>query len=191
LDEVNLLEELRTTSYVQRLFLDLSFIQDQALVKKESEPLYFRGASGGNPTRLYDFVMPVSNTGIVFVAALPGVMTAEGPKFNLNVRIPALRRAASTLAHWGMIRGGIITFMREALYMDEQALAAKLGSSEAQVILWETDQEAMPRTFFDILAALACQADERSYATNLQLQPPDLHNRTYRLHMETQRFHMP
>jgi hypothetical protein len=133
----------------------------------------------GGVSGTFEMVVPVGNTGITFMARVPGIQTRTGVTFTPRVNRAVLLRAASTLAHWGMRDGGIIAFMREALSMLPEDMGALCGVSEAVVAQWESDQVEMPRLMFDTLAEYVCRTDQRSYGQGFQLIPPDLKSRGY------------
>lgn len=178
-DQIDLSDTTTRISDSIRDFSDFASAEDLLTVSVDDQTDRLQGEPGN-----FDFYMPVCNGDhIVFVATLPGVMTKNGVRFTNRVRYAALRRAASTLAHWGVRNGCIIEFMRKAIPFLQEELAALLGVSEATVQAWESDQLEMPRLMFDSLAACVCAIDERSYGANFEIiEPPsDEQVRVYRI----------
>jgi len=159
-----------------RQYQDAMMVSERTLIEVSDETDRLVGTEGFD-----DVYMPVGDTGIVFVANIPAIMTKKGVKFRSRTYRAALLRAASTLAHWGMRDGAIIAFMRTAANLNQQVLAAQCGVSEAVVQDWETDVSEMPRLSFDTLAALVCTLDQRNYGQGFQLVPPDGDTRLYRI----------
>lgn len=170
---------VQLSTWYQRELSDSIFVASQALtVEVDDQTDRLVGTPG-----FFDADIPVCNGDIVFIATLPGVLTKTGVKFTSRVWYAALRRAASTLAHWGMRDGCIIEFMRKAIPMLQEDLAAKLSVSEAVVQAWEANQLEMPRLSFDILAAYVCEIDDRSFGQGFELvrPPSDEQLRHYRI----------
>lgn len=149
---------------------------DEVVVQVSDETDRLVGVAGN-----FDMYLPVGETGIVFVAFVPGVDTKRGIRHVSRVRRAVMLRAASTLAHWGVQNGDVIEFMREAAYLDRQVLAAMLGISEAQVERFETDVEEMPRLMFEALSVYVTGLDQRGPGTGFVLHPPEDRYRPVRI----------
>ncbi len=123
---------------------------------------------------LYDFRMPVGSTGIVFVAALSGVLREYGPEFSALVQQAAMRRAGSTLAWWGIIQGDTFAFLRQAAQLSQDDLADQLGVPVATLQAWEAGTVPIPREYWDSLATQVCALDGRSPPAGPALPVPPL-----------------
>jgi len=120
---------------------------------------------------LYDLFMPVGVTGLVFVAAVPGTLFGDGPRFTDLVRRAANLRAASTLVQMGLIRGESMTFVREALCLSLQELAEQHGVAVSTVVDWENNTTQFPFTVWAGLSQRACVADGRAMPVHHALCP--------------------
>jgi hypothetical protein len=110
---------------------------------------------------LFDYLMPVGSTGIVFVAAVPGRLYKQGPTFREPVRDAANLRAASTLVQMGLMRGAAVAFLRNALKLTQQELADALGVLLADVQAWESDAVEIPRLYWNDIGNRVMRADGR------------------------------
>ncbi len=120
---------------------------------------------------LFDLLMPVANTGLVFTAAVPGLLSLYGPVFTELVRRAANLRAATTLVHMGLVRGESVEFIREALGLTPQQLAAISGVDLLDVSNWEANTVVVPIHVWGDLAARACLADGRTMPLHHALCP--------------------
>ena len=120
---------------------------------------------------LFDLLMPVGNTGLIFKAAVPGVLQRWGVKFSSEVGRAANLRAATTLIHMGLIRGESLVFIREALWLSPQELADSLGVVLSSVAAWESNAAVVPLHAWENLALLACFADGRTLPNHHALCP--------------------
>lgn len=120
---------------------------------------------------LFDFLMPVGATGLVFVAAVPGTLTAAGPRFTELVQHVANLRAATTLVQMGLIRGESFAFIREALQTSIQELAESSGVDASTVVGWETNASSVPFNAWAAIATRACLADGRAMPSHHALSP--------------------
>jgi hypothetical protein len=120
---------------------------------------------------LFDYLMPVGATGIVFVAAVPGRLYEWGPTFTDEVKQASNLRAASTLAHMGLIRGETFAFLREALQLSQADIAALFGVSEATVQGWEDNTIPIPTNAWGCTQSRVCIADGRQFLTQYALEP--------------------
>lgn len=111
---------------------------------------------------LFDLYMSVGNTGLVFMAAVPGVLFVEGPQFTEPVRRSAELRAATTLVQMGLIRGESFAFIREALRLTQQETADSIGVGAPTLIGWEQNMVGVPINAWTALAQRACLADGRA-----------------------------
>lgn len=110
---------------------------------------------------LFDYIMRVGNTGIVFVAAVPGILYLHGPTFTDAVKQASNLRAASTLVQMGLIRGEAVAFLRNALGLTQTELADELGVLLGDVQAWETNTVEIPRLHWNKLADSVMKADGR------------------------------
>lgn len=110
---------------------------------------------------LFDFLMPVGNTGIVFTAAVPGRLYKWGPTFTDTVKAVSRLRAASTLAQMGLVNGATVAFLRVALQLTQAELATSLGVALADVQDWETNVSEIPRLMWDEISRRVGVADGR------------------------------
>lgn len=120
---------------------------------------------------LFDLYMPVGSTGLIFVAAVPGILRWDGPEFTEVVQRAANLRAASTLVQMGLIRGESFAFLREALRLHLQDLADGLGTTAAKIVDWESNVAALPFNVWTWLAQQACIADGRAMPGHHALCP--------------------
>jgi hypothetical protein len=120
---------------------------------------------------LFDLLMPVGNTGLIFTAAVPGRLYEWGPTFTPLVTKAANLRAASTLVQMGLIRGESVAFMRAALGFTQADLAALYGVPLSTVIGWEDNTLPIPRGTWQCLAFRVCTADGRSLPVDTALTP--------------------
>ncbi len=131
--------------------------------------------------RLLDFMMPVGQTGIMFVAGLSGVLTAHGPVFDPLAIAWAYRRAASQIAYMALIDGQTFAFMREAIPLTQAAAAALLGVDFSDLVSWEDRTVPTPPLVWLNLAKEVCVLDHRGPPTTLPFGKPDLRARTIRV----------
>lgn len=119
---------------------------------------------------LFDLYMPVGDTGIVFVAAVPGTLLRDGPVFTEIVRRASYLRAATTLVQMGLIGGASLTFTREALGVSYDDLAELHGVPVLTVFGWENGA-AVPYLVWSGIAQVACRADGRAMPNHHALCP--------------------
>src|ERR1700758_4011822 len=98
---------------------------------------------------LFDFLMEVGNTGLVFTAAVPGRLYESGPVFSAIVQKYSRLRAASTLVHMGWARGESFTFLRVALEWTISQVATLYGVSDVTVMEWEANLIPIPITVWN------------------------------------------
>jgi len=124
---------------------------------------------------LFDLLMPVGATGLIFVAAVPGRLYEWGPTFSDPVQKAANLRAASTLVQMGLIRGESFAFLREALRLTQAEVAAMYGVPLLTVQGWENNTIEIPRNTWGCLALRVCVADGRAmlaeYALVMNFRP--------------------
>jgi len=120
---------------------------------------------------LFDIIMPVGNTGIVFVAAVPGTLYLQGPTFTPEVQQAAKLSAASTLAHMGLIRGETLTFLREALQLSQADYATLMGVPLATVQGWENNTIPIPVNAWGCTQSRVCIAAGKRFLTEYALEP--------------------
>jgi len=113
---------------------------------------------------LYDFTMPVGNTGIVFIAALQGILRENGVDFTLLAQQAAYRRAASTLAQWGVISSDTFAFLAQGANLSASDLAFRYSVSVPTAQGWLDGQIPVPTAVWRCLAAFVCYLDGRSLA---------------------------
>lgn len=129
---------------------------------------------------LFDFLMPVGSTGIIFVAALRGILQVQGPVFSEADKAAARIRAASTLVHWGIVNGDTFAFIREAIPYTQQEAADRLGVPLLQVQDWESGVEPVPRLVWNTLAEEVVRLDGRHLPPELAC-PPNFRGRRIRV----------
>ncbi len=129
---------------------------------------------------LYDYYMPVGNTGIVFVAALQGRLQAWGPVFSQPLRQAANLRAASTLAQWGLVSGDTFAFMRSAVGLTQADVATLYGVPLLTVMNWENNVVPVPRSIWLCMSYRVCLQDGRSPVDDLAI-PQDFRPRRIRV----------
>lgn len=120
---------------------------------------------------LFDYLMPVGSLGIVFVAAVPGVLYPWGITFTEAVKQAADLRAASTLAHWGLIRGETFAFLRNALRLSQSDIATMFGVPLATVQGWENNSIPIPMNAWGCTQSRVCIADGRVFLSNYAMEP--------------------
>lgn len=115
---------------------------------------------------LFDYLMPVGTTGVVFVAAMPGRLYPWGPTFSAEVQRASNLSAASTLVQMGWISAQPLAFLRNALQMSQTDVATLEGVLLATVQGWEDGSVPVPRLVWRDLANRVMQQSGRS-------MPPD------------------
>lgn len=118
-----------------------------------------------------DYTFTVS--GIGFVANLPGGWGRNGFEFSLRGIEVAHLRAASTLAHWGVAGGQVVSFMREAANLSVSALATLCAVAVEEVQSWEADQTQITYAAYVTLAVLVCKLDQRDAPEEFSLSPSE------------------
>ena len=111
---------------------------------------------------LFDLRMPVGDTGIVFIAAVPGILYTSGPQFTEPVQRAADLRASTTLIHMGLVRGESLAFIRQGLRLSQQEVADLCGVTSPDVVGWENNTMVVPLTVWNAISQRACIADGRS-----------------------------
>lgn len=151
---------------------------DFPIVELENDSPQGIGKSG-----LFDFSMPVGNTGIVFVAALQGILYAWGPQFSDLAKQAAYRRAASTLAQWGIVSNDTFAFIALGVPMDAQGIATRYGVPLATAQGWLNGTIPVPAQVWQCFAHLVCATDQRNFLPNppSPVPPPSLRPRTIRV----------
>lgn len=120
---------------------------------------------------LFDYLMPVGNTGIVFVAAVQGILYQWGPQFTDAVKQAANLRAASTLVQMGLIRGETFAFLRNALQLTQNDVALMYAVPLATVQGWENNTIIIPTGIWGDLSCRVANADNRGALTEYSLTP--------------------
>jgi len=120
---------------------------------------------------LFDLLMPVGATGLVFTAAMPGRLYEWGPSFTDEVHRVSNLRAATTLIQMGLIRGESVVFIREALRMSQQDMAILYGVTLETVIGWEDNSIPVPLNVWTCLSYRACLGDGRTLPADRALCP--------------------
>lgn len=136
---------------------------------------------------LVDFEMPVGQTGIIFVAALEATMMSWGPVFSTIATQAAYRRAASTLAHTGLVSGATFEFMRHGADMSVAGVASFLGVPTTTIEAWETGTLVVPTNQWYLLADKICALDGREFCPYLTLPCPDFRPRRIRVYPDIPR----
>lgn len=130
---------------------------------------------------LFDFLMPVGSTGIIFIAAVPGVLRVSGVTFSPEVQQAARLRAASQLVHMGLINGDTFGFVRMAIPFTQAEAATRLGVPLATVQAWESGVSPVPRLVWDTLAVEVTRLDGRSLPADRAICPPSFRGRRIRV----------
>lgn len=130
---------------------------------------------------LFDYLMPVGSTGIIFIAAVPGILYQWGIGFTDAVKVACNLRAASTLVHMGLIRGETFAFMRSALQLSQSDLATAYGVSLATVQGWENNTIELPRLVWSALATDVGRADNGRGVPSEYALTPDFRPRRIRV----------
>lgn len=120
---------------------------------------------------LFDLLMPVGSTGLIFTAAMPGRLYQWGALFSDEVQRVSNLRAATTLIQMGLIRGESVVFIREALRMSQQDMATLYGVPLETVIGWEDNSIPIPLNVWTCLSYRACLADGRTLPADRALSP--------------------
>lgn len=149
---------------------------DFPIVELEADSPQGIGKSG-----LFDFRIPVGSTGIVFVAALQGLLTAQGPVFAQATQQAAFRRAGSTLAQWGIVSAPTFAFLAQAANLSATDLATRYGVSTPTVQDWLSGQTPVPVSVWQCLATLVCFIDGRNFLPGLAVSPTSLQPRVIRI----------
>ena len=111
---------------------------------------------------LFDLLMPVGDTGLVFTAAMPGVLQVTGTaSFTPPVEHVAYLRAASTLIQIGLVRGESFAFLRYALQLTVAEVAALYGVADATVQGWEDNSIPIPVSVWNCFSHRVMLADGR------------------------------
>lgn len=110
---------------------------------------------------LFDIQLPVGNTGLRFVAAMPGILYPEPPgvQFSDAVEHAARLRAATTLIQMGLVRGESFAFIRAAIPLTTSEVAAIYGVSDATVQGWEDNSIPIPVNVWECLSYRVCLLD--------------------------------
>ena len=120
---------------------------------------------------LFDYTVSVPNNGITFVAAIGGILQSWGPVWPQAAIDSANRRAASTLAHMGLISGDTFTFFRTSLKLTQAQVATQMNVPLLTEQAWEANTIPVPRIIWGILAEMVCQADQRYLPPELSVNP--------------------
>ena len=120
---------------------------------------------------LFDILMPVGVTGLVFTAAMPGRLYKWGVLFSDEVQRVSNLRAATTLIQMGLIRGESFRFIREALRYSQQEVATLYGVDVPTVMGWEANTIPIPLNVWACLSYRACLADGRVLPADRALDP--------------------
>ena len=112
---------------------------------------------------LFDLLMPVGSTGLVFTAAMPGILRTYGIDFTPAVQRAAYLRAATTLIQMGLVRGESFKFLRTALGLTQLEVAAIYGVTDTVVDGWETNSVPIPYTVWSCFSSRVCAADGIPY----------------------------
>lgn len=132
---------------------------------------------------MYDFEMPVGNTGIVFVASLNGILGPKGAGaiFSQRLMDAAFRRAATTLVHMGVMAAEPFSFIRQAVPLTLAEAAALLDTTAQTISDYETGVLPLTRDAWITIAEAATQKDDRAMTPYLALTPVDLRPRRIRI----------
>jgi hypothetical protein len=137
---------------------------------------------GSVPTALVDYYMPVGTEGFQFVAALMAYIRPWGPVFPVEFTRAAYLRAASTLAHMGIVRGETLTFLRDGAQLTQPQAASLLGVTLGDIVAWESNAAPIPRSIWDFMAHYVCDMDNRrGFTPNLDVSTSDFRARTIRI----------
>jgi DNA-binding XRE family transcriptional regulator len=120
---------------------------------------------------LFDLLMPVGATGLIFTAAMPGILREWGPSFSDEVHRVSNLRAASTLIQMGLIRAESVVFIRESLRMSQQEMATLYGVTVETVMGWEDKSIPIPLNVWTCLSYRVCLADGRTLPPDHALCP--------------------
>jgi hypothetical protein len=93
---------------------------------------------------LFDIQMPVGDTGLIFIAAVPGRLYPWGVDFSPRVTHASYLRAACNLIQIGLRRGESFAFLRTALEMSQADVAAIYGVTTSEVMEWEDNTIPVP-----------------------------------------------
>jgi len=115
---------------------------------------------------LFDLLMPVGSTGLVFTAAMPGILRTWGVEFSAAVQRASYLRAASTLVQMGLIRGESFLFLRTALGLTQLEVATLYGVTTIEVDGWETNSIPIPLSVWACFSARVCAADRVPYPSS-------------------------
>lgn len=119
-----------------------------------------------------DYYMEVAGFPIQFVAKLPATLQPWGPHFATVATQAAWRRAASTLAQMGLVRGYAMLFLRLGVPWQQSDVASFLGVSVPQVQAWEAETEEVPPSVWVALATYVAGLDGRYSFHGGQFCPP-------------------
>lgn len=120
---------------------------------------------------LFDLLMPVGDTGLIFTAAMPGILYVTGPTFTPLVEHVAYLRAASTLIQMGLVRGESFAFLRYALQLTVAEVAVLYGVSEPTVQGWEDNSIPIPMPVWNCFSQRVMVADGRVLPANPAICP--------------------
>lgn len=130
---------------------------------------------------LFDFLMPVEDSGLVFTAAVPGRLYEYGPEFTAFVQKYSRLRAASTLVQMGWARGESFTFLRAALELSISDVANIYGVTDIVVMEWESNLVPIPITVWNCFSFRVCLADSRQLPNPIQYYRGNLPARLIRV----------
>ena len=130
---------------------------------------------------LVDYYMPVGDTGMQFVAALPATLRSWGPVFTTRSTQAAYVRAGSTLAHMALVDGQTFLFLRIAINYTQAQTAAFLGVTVPTIIAWESGATPVPTNLWYQMGDKVCEVDRRAFTPYPTLTGVDLRPRIIRV----------
>jgi len=114
-------------------------------------------------TGLFDLLMPVGNSGVVFTANVPGVLRTYGCEFTPQVEHLSRLRAAAVLVQMGLIRGEAFEFFRLALGETSAQTALRYGVTEPIVLGWEQNVTEIPFEVWRDMTVLVSKAAQVAF----------------------------
>lgn len=130
---------------------------------------------------LFDIQMPLGNTGILFVAAVSGVLMPLGVIFTPLVTYRSYLAASTAIIRMGLIRGESFEFLRTTLSLSQSDIAVLYGVDQAAVVAWEANVVPVPWSVWSCLSYRVALADGVALPSHGTIDPPSWRPRLIRV----------